>query len=72
MDHTLVAHPDSPGWPWLEEDPPGVPGAVALMVRGGRRPVTLNAEATREVRAWIGRVGWEPWTAPVRLVPVAS
>jgi hypothetical protein len=71
MDHRLVAHADSPGWPWLEKDPPGVPGVVARMVHGGRRPMTLNAETTREVRAWIGRVGWEPWTAPVRLVPVA-
>jgi hypothetical protein len=71
MDHKLVAVPDSPGWPWLEEDPPDVPRPVVRLMRSGRRPVALSAEATREVRAWIGRVGWEPWSAPVRLVPVA-
>lgn len=71
MDHQLVAVPGSPGWPWLEEDPPDVPGAVVRWMHGGRHPVRLSAEATREVRAWIGRVGWEPWSAPVRLVPVA-
>jgi hypothetical protein len=71
MDHRLVPVPESPGWPWLSEGHPDVPGVVARMVREPRRPMTLNAETTREVRAWIGRVGWEPWSAPVRLVPLA-
>jgi hypothetical protein len=71
MDHKLVAIADSPGWRWLEKDPPDVPGVVTRMVRCGRLPVRVSPETTREVRAWIGRVGWEPWSAPVRLVPLS-
>lgn len=70
MDHKLVPNARSAGWLWIGDRLRTIPGVVA-MVRETGCSMTLGPEATAEVLAWIGRVGWDRGEAPVLLQPIA-
>jgi hypothetical protein len=67
MDMRMTAVPNSSAWAWLQGRR-DIPGVVAQLRETGK-PKTLGPEAAAEVQAWIERIGWEPDSSPVRLLP---